>query len=166
MAPHVVVSGDGALAPTTSELLNNLESRLRAAKIHKDLDDARDYLVANVIAVGNAFNLTVYFRKARFLDPFSKHDFVRIEHTVKTWETGMLGTGGSGSGRVLSEVSKYVDEFLVGYLRVNSDEACKEYRLAEQKHRQELEAEQEAWRSSEDYSEIFDEIEEEFGVLE
>ena len=78
----------------------------------------------------------------------------------------MLGTGGSGSGRVLSEVSKYVDEFLVGYLRVNSDEACKEYRLAEQKHRQELEAEQEAWRSSEDYSEIFDEIEEEFGVLE
>ena len=42
---------------------------------------------------------------------------------ASTWHSGAVGTHGDDASYILSAVSRYMDRFLVEYLRVN-EEAC------------------------------------------
>ena len=62
---------------------------------------------------------------------------------METWQKGWL-VQGYRSGDLLAQLSKFLDEFIASYLRVNSEEACENYRVAERERRATLEAERAA----------------------
>ena len=142
MAYNVNISGKAALSE--SEIANAIESRLRAARIFQDDDQYGLGSVFNVslTSARNAAMLKVGFEKPRFLDPYSKHQVVRTLFGMETWKQGSLFQGGD-SGDILTQLSKYLDEFIANYLRVNSDDACEEYRVAELEEKANFEAEYE-----------------------
>ena len=131
MAYNVNISGKAALSE--SEIANALESRLRAARIFQDHYQYGTESVFNVslTSLGNAAMLSVGFEKPLFLDPYSKYQTGRILFGMETWKRGTLFQGGGLSGEILTELSKILDEFIANYLRVNSEDACEEYRVAE-----------------------------------
>ena len=141
MAYNVNISS-GKAALSESEIANAIESRLRAARIFQDDDQYGLGSVFNVslTSAGNAAMLNVGFEKPRFLDPYSKHQFGRILFGMETWKRGSLFQGGD-SGDILAQLSKYLDEFIANYLRVNSDDACEEYRVAELEEKANFETE-------------------------
>ncbi len=131
MAYNVNISGKAALSE--SEIANALESRLRAARIFQDHYQYGTESVFNVYltSLENAAMLSVGFEKHHFLDPYSKYQTGRILFGMETWKRGTLFQGGGLSGRILTELSKILDEFIANYLRVNSEDACAEYRIGE-----------------------------------
>ena len=145
VAPHVIGSEEEVLEKlslTREDISNRLESRLRAAKVYEDPRVSSSDLIVNMTLLDNTCSLDVLFRKPNFIDPYSKYDMIQLHHDVTTWEKGMLGILGShDAGPILTTISKYVDEFLVNYLRVNNEEACEKYRLAKQEWESEQEAE-------------------------
>ena len=108
-----------------------VRSRLRGARIYTEnwFDDNGSWIPSlsinvnnvnnvNVNTVGFAFNIRVDLTK-RVLDPASGQ-FGR----AVTWQTGATGTHRNDAIFVISGVSKYTDEFIDEYLRVNAA-ACK-----------------------------------------
>ena len=143
-------SNDSALSE--SDIANAVESRLRAARIFRENAQGAksSYFNVYVTLAGNAVSLHVGFEKPGFADPYSTHRLFQFPRGMETWSKSWLVQGGYRSGDVLAQLSKYLDEFIVNYLRVNSDETCEEYRVAEQEHRAKLEAERAAERAKRD----------------
>ena len=152
MAYHVSVSGEGShdSALRSSDVENAVESRLRAARIF-DEDAQRptkSYFNVYVTLSGSAASVIVSFEKPGFVDPYSRHRLIQFPRGMETWRRGWLVQGGFRPGDVLADLSKYLDEFIVGYLRVNTDEACERFRNAEQEHRAKVEADRAAERAA------------------
>ena len=151
MAYHVSISGEGSndSALRDSEVENAIESRLRAARIFEGDSQkaAKSYFNVYVTLAGSAASLGVGFEKPGFVDPYSRHRMAQFPRGMETWQKGWFVQGGFRSGEFLAQLSKYLDEFIASYLRVNSDEACEEYRVAEREHRARLEAERAAARA-------------------
>lgn len=150
MAYHVSVSGESSNGSNfrDSDLDNAIESRLRAARIfHDSKEAAKSWFNVYVTLAGSAASLQVGFEKPGFVDPYSKHRFLRLQRGVQTWERSWLVQGQVRSGDVLTQLSKFLDEFIANYLRVNNDSACEEYRVAEQERRAKLEADRAAARA-------------------
>lgn len=96
-----------------------VESRLRSARIYtSDREQASfAFLYVNVTVVGGAVSWSLEFRKM-------VHDIASdLVLQASTWELGGTGTHGNDSGFILSAISQGMDQFLVGYLRVN-ESAC------------------------------------------
>ncbi len=153
MAYNVGISGkasnDSALSE--SDIANAVESRLRAARMfQKGSQAAKSHFNVYLTFVGNTASLRVGFEKPGFTDPYSTHRFLQLTRGMETWTKSWLVQGDFGSGDILAQLSKYLDEFIVNYLRINSDEACEEYRLAEQERRAEREAERAAAKAERD----------------
>ena len=92
------------------------ESRMRSARIYTSDQSAPAHLYILVNVVSQAFNLSVEFNKWVY-------DFAsESERSATTWQIGGTGTS-NDEGYILSAISRYMDQFLVEYLRVN-ESAC------------------------------------------
>ena len=148
MAYHVSLSGkrsnDSALSE--SEIANAIESRLRAARIFEEdaQKAAKSYFNVHLTLAGSAASLDIGFEKPGFVDPYFRHRILQVPRGMETWQKSWVVQGGFRSGDVLAQLSKYLDEFIVNYLRVNSDDACEKHRVTELEHKAKLEAERAA----------------------
>lgn len=150
IAYHIGLSGEASLgsAPGEREIANAIESRLRAARILRDDPDGlTSYFNVYLTLAGSAASLRVGFEKFGFVDPYSKFLLAQTLHGMETWHRSWLVEGGFRSGDVLGQLSKLLDEFIVNFLRVNTDEACDAYRLAEKEHEAKMESEHAAARA-------------------
>ena len=111
---------------TEKQIRNAAESRLRAAGIYDP--EAEPYLYININAgppeKGSRhfqfFAIGVEYKRA-LLDlrlPWIRH--------ATTWDIG--GAGQGDSSYILSGLSRYLDKFLVDYLRVRDSKACQDLR--------------------------------------
>ena len=166
MSHYVRITGEGRhdSAPSKAEIANAIESRLRASRVYEDdLDTTRkSYFNLYLNFAGSAASLRVGFEKPGFVDPYSKHRSATSPRGMETWQKNWVVQGAYDSGDILAQVSKYLDEFLVNYLRVNSEEACSKYQMAEQKHKAEPEAERKESGRSRLHDDIFERIDAEF----
>ena len=104
---------------TKASIQAAVESRLRSARLYDSADDddaARLYV--NVFVSGRAFFIRLDYQKYVH-DPASG-----VTSRTTTWNMGGGGTHGGDAAFILSNISGYMDEFLVEYLRVN-EAACK-----------------------------------------
>lgn len=118
---ELLVEGLGAdelaIGLTVERLQFAAESRLRGARLFRSSHNPLGTLLyVNVNVNGTAFSISLEFNKW-------VHDEISGEGGVAvTWSTG--GTGRSRDPEfVVSGVSRYLDQFLTEYLRVN-EEAC------------------------------------------
>ena len=98
-----------------------VESRLRSARLYDSeaAGTADTDLYVNVMVLSSAFFVELKYRK-----PF--HDLLSNQSGwATTWHDGALGTHGKNAGYILSAIAKYMDRFLVEFLRVN-EKACAE----------------------------------------
>lgn len=106
---------------TRKEVINSVESRLRASRIFKETSFY--YLYVNVnMSVGNSFNISLRFNK-----PVRDYYFPELSGRASSWQVAGTGAHGGDANFILSGISKYTDEFLVEYFRVN-EEACNKIR--------------------------------------
>jgi len=123
---------------TEESIQNAAESRLRAAGIYDP--EAAPYLYINVIA-GSPKNghfqfyaIGVEYRRVllddralglgyRVLDSDFEN---RLYGFATTWDIG--GAGQGDSSYILSNLSRFLDKFLVEYLRVRDSKACQDLR--------------------------------------
>ncbi len=108
--------GASKIGLTRKSLQYTIESRLRMARLYNP--EASHYLYININVHGGAFSLELAFKKL-VRDPIS-----RVTAFAVTWVVHSLGSYGNiGAPFVLSTLSKYMDEFLAEFLRVN-EKAC------------------------------------------
>ena len=95
------------------------ESRLRAARLYTESREKANYtfLYINSGARGPAYSISVQYMKwvTDLVNNSNGH--------ATTWETGSGGTHGGDAGFIIQHLSRHLDEFLAGYLRVN-ESAC------------------------------------------
>lgn len=105
---------------TKNRLQTQAESRLRAARLYDD-EEKTHYLYVRVqvdalVGLGlGTYAIEVSYNKFLF-DPVS-----RRAGYATTWRVGSTGRG--DAPYIRQHVSEYLDEFILGYLRVNED-AC------------------------------------------
>ncbi|MDE0101415.1 MAG: hypothetical protein OXN89_03465 [Bryobacterales bacterium] len=93
-------------------LQNALESRMRAARLHRDRPDG-DGLVLDVHVVGRGFKITLALYK-------SVRDLASGKvYFAATWQAGFTGQHSGRSGYILESTSMLIDEFIAKYLRIN-----------------------------------------------
>ncbi len=118
-----LVNDEASIGLTEVDLQAAVESRLRAARLFAPIGlegmnktDAA-MLDVNVHVAGRTFGITVKYQKV-------VRDKFGLFGRAATWATG--GTGGrhgGDAGYILSRLSRYLDQFLADYLRVN-EAAC------------------------------------------
>lgn len=111
---------DGAskIGLTKEAIQAAVESRLRSARLYRSMPGSPfHYLYVNVNVFGRAFSIGLEFRK-RVRDILSG-DTGR----AATWNAGATGTHGGSANYIVSHVSRFMDRFLVEFLRVN-ERAC------------------------------------------
>ena len=130
---------------TPESVRNVAESRLRAARIYgDDIFGPLLHITVNVDQIRSKSGGTlgrIFFVQVRlFKSVVDYNQYLRIMRTGKTeglpkkgwglattWERNTYGTLGrhdKDPGFILSYVSRFLDEFLVEFLRVNNDEQC------------------------------------------
>ena len=99
------------------DILNAVESRLRVARLFapREKQNRRQYLYIRVSLLGSAFNIDVEL--GRYLDNLG----YGFGGYAMVWHTGSIGTHGGNGQYVLGIVSRYLDEFIASYLRVNEE---------------------------------------------
>jgi len=102
---------------TREEVEAAVRSRLRAARLY-DPDEKRVYLNVQVSVLGVAFGIDLSLMKIMIDLVSGEHGFAATERIR------IIGINGQGSGYVLSNLSKQMDQFIDEYLRVNAS-ACK-----------------------------------------
>ena len=111
---------------TEAQIRNAAESRLRAAGIYAP--KAEPYLYIN-INVGppekGSRHFPFYAIRVKYKRALLDHRLPWIRHAT-TWDIG--GAGRGDSSNVLSGLSRYLDKFLVEYLRVRDSKACRDLR--------------------------------------
>ena len=121
-AIYVLVEGLSADASkiglTKESIQNAVESRLRSARIFSTTRKMSHYLYVNVNVAGRTVSSSLEFYKL-LSDPFTG-----TKGFATTWVRGMTGTHGNRVGRILSGLSRHLDNFLTEFLRVN-DETCR-----------------------------------------
>ena len=100
---------------TEKSIENAVESRLRAARLFgpREKQNRRQYLYIRVNTVGFAFSIEVEL--ARHLDDLG----YGFGGYATVWNVISTGTHGGDGQYILGIVSKYLDEFIASYLRVN-----------------------------------------------
>ena len=99
------------------------ESRLRSARLYTDSAEKanRAYLYININLVGRAHNIIVKYEK--WVTDLATNS----NGHATTWNTGSTGTHrqdtGFSSDFIIQGLSRHLDRFLAGYLRVN-ESAC------------------------------------------
>ena len=113
------LNADAAAISLTEERLRTAaESRLRVARLYESaLAMGGAVLYVNVGVNGRAFVVFLAYKKT-LLDPASGEGGLGT-----TWENGSTGTHGGDAERVVSTLSRHLDQFLTEYLRVN-EAAC------------------------------------------
>ena len=101
---------------TEKAITNTAESRLRAARLFNT--EEKQFLSINVSIFNGAFNINVEFKRPLDLG-------YGLKGIVDVWNTENLGTHGGNGLYILNAVSKYLDEFLADYLRVNEAHCAK-----------------------------------------
>lgn len=91
------------------------ESRLRSARLYDA--DALFHLFVGVVTAGHAYGISLEYYK--YVNDISSDSY----GYATTWASTSVGTHGGNPGYILGNISKYMDEFLVEFLRVN-EEAC------------------------------------------
>ena len=116
----LVVEGlsDGATEiDLTSERISTLaESRLRSARLY-DAASRKEYLYVNVNVVGNAFNVSLEYK--RWIEDIGHGEGA----WASIWHVGGAGTHGSSDSYIMQIISEQIDEFILAYLEVN-EQAC------------------------------------------
>ena len=105
---------------TEKFIRNVVESRLRSARLYRDIKDAPSLsplLNLEVRMVGRAFWVSLELHK-RLIDPWSAKVGI-----APTWGSTALGLN-LDKETILSQISQFMDDFLNEYLRVN-EEACR-----------------------------------------
>ena len=101
---------------TEEAIINMAESRLRAARLFNP--EERQYLYINVNISSTAFSGDIRFKRPL--------DFgYGLKGHASVWDRGVTGTHGSSGLYILNAVSKFIDEFLADYLRVNEAHCAK-----------------------------------------
>ena len=101
---------------TRKSLQYAAESRLRMARLYSS--KSSHYLYINITNLDKAYSLELSFKK-KVRDHFSD-----LNSFAVTWDIRSVGkVGNSGADFVLSVLSKYMDEFISEFLRVN-EKAC------------------------------------------
>ena len=108
------IEAEGEDVVTGEAIRNAAEARLRSARMY-DLQGP-GILYINFIVVGAAFSLDFEFYKW-VVDEYGNGGL------GATWRVGVTGTHGENGGYILSNVSQFMDEFIVEYFRAN-DFAC------------------------------------------
>ena len=102
-----------------------VRSRLRGARIYDE--NAVPYLY-DINVVGPAFSVDVEFkRRVEVLLPFweKPEGMGSLVGYAAVWDSGSTGTyGATGSGFILSSLTRHTDKFIDEYLRVNAN-ACR-----------------------------------------
>lgn len=101
----------GEIGLTEADLRVTAESRLRSARLYTAR--AHEVLFIEVNVYSAAFSIEVAFFK-RLFDPVSNQ-----HGHAKTVTYGATGTHGGDGTYILQSLSKYIDQFIVDYLRVN-----------------------------------------------
>ena len=99
---------------TGEAIRNAAEARLRSARMYDR--QATNTLYINFIVVGPAFSLKVEFYKW-VVDEYGNGGL------GATWRVGFTGIHGENGDYILSNVSQFMDKFIVEYFRAN-DFAC------------------------------------------
>lgn len=125
LEPEVYVSdGDDDLSGLTeATVMRAVSSRLRAARLHHDGEQAFVVLRVDVWIVGRAFHVEVELRRIVWIIPGARLDSSEDAIIATTWSDSTLGTHGGDPSFVLSSVSEKMDHFIDEYLRVNGS-AC------------------------------------------
>ena len=109
-------SSASKLGLTRKSLQHTAESRLRSARLYNS--KASHYLYVNLFAKNGVFSLELAFKKI-VQEPMSG-----VNAFATTWVVQSIGSyGDSGASFIFSTLSKYTDEFLTEFLRVN-EKAC------------------------------------------
>lgn len=109
--------GDDLDGLTAGRIEQAVRSRLRAARLYRQVSDS-DYLLSVYVHVARrAFSVDLDFYKPLY-DPVSGRTWIAI-----TSEESITGTHGTDANFVVSAVSQLMDGFLDDYLRVN-EVAC------------------------------------------
>ena len=107
---------DAAMIDLTEESIQTAaESRLRSARLYST--EADQVLYIDVTVIASAFHIHLKYMKKLF-DSLSGERLLAV-----SWNTGSTGQHAGDSGYILSSLSRYLDEFLVEFLRVN-EAAC------------------------------------------
>ena len=104
---------------TEERLVLAAESRLRGSRLYtaEGAEGYGAYLYLRVNVVGNAFSIALDYRK-------NVRDLASGDvNAATTWHAGSTGTHGRNVEYIVSGVSRYLDQFLTEYLRVN-EAAC------------------------------------------
>ena len=109
------INAEGEDVVTGEAIRNAARARLRSAGIMYDRQ-ATSHLLINFYVVGPAFHLNVAFYKW-VVDEYGNGG------PGVTWEVGGTGTHSGSGDYILSNVSLFMDEFIVEYFRAN-DFAC------------------------------------------
>ena len=105
---------------TKERIQTAAESRLRAARLYHPSSpslESPSYLYVNVHVVGQAFSISVGYRRWLHNEEFD------LGGIASTWHTGATGTHGGDAGYILQTLSEHLDLFIVEYLRANEG-AC------------------------------------------
>ena len=114
---HLVVEdidAEGEDVVTGEAIRNAAEARLRSARMYDP--QAINILYINFYIAGPAYSLDFKFFKW-VVDGYGNGGLGR------TWGVAEIGTHGEDGGYILSNVSQFMDEFIVEYFRAN-DFAC------------------------------------------
>ena len=111
---------------TGDQIRDSAESRLRAAGIYDANADPSLYINVNV---GSPTRGSGHFPFYSIMVEYNRFMFdhrIPLLRGVRTWWTGSVGQGSSGS--ILSRLSRHLDRFLAEYLRMRDSKACQDLR--------------------------------------
>ncbi|WP_419935743.1 hypothetical protein [Candidatus Palauibacter sp.] len=121
---NLQLDGDHGVSELTEERLQRaIDSRLRAARLYESPDPTlrrtTDWTIvyASVHVVAVAFHVQFEHRKL-LRDPMTSET-----GTAGTWDRSVTGTHGGDGEYIVGPVTRFLDEFLDEYLRVN-EAAC------------------------------------------
>ena len=112
----------GKVGLRESAIQNALEARIRSAKLYASNDGGPQYIYANVMVVGNAFNVQLELNRWIMDAGFG------LSGTVAVWSKAITGMHGQDPQYILGALSQLVDAFIVEYLRAN-ESACASERM-------------------------------------
>ena len=102
---------------TREAIMDAVESRLRSARLFASAEKQvrHQYLRVNVNVLGYAFSVGVELR--RFLEDLG----YGFGGYAVVWDVGAIGTHSGDGQYILGSVTRYLDRFIVSYLRINEE---------------------------------------------
>ncbi len=104
-----------------SRIKDKIELRLQQAGINiisknEYIEGDYDYyLYANILVVGNAFNIKLEFKRTVYYTVDEK----LYRKNAVSWDSGGSGTHGSNSEYIIDGLDRYMDSFINNFLKAN-----------------------------------------------